>query len=59
MGGINTVFSYGTKAFALVAAGPGLTNIVTALAGAHLESRELPVIGGQVKTAVLSRGMLR
>ena len=47
------------KAFALVTAGPGLTNMVTAFAGAFLESRELLVIGGQVKTADLSRGMLR
>lgn len=47
------------KALALVTAGPGLTNIVTALAGAYLESRELLVIGGQVKTADLSRGKLR
>ncbi len=47
------------KAFALVTAGPGLTNIVTALAGAYLESRELLVIGGQVKTADLASGGLR
>ncbi len=47
------------KAFALVTAGPGMTNLVTALAGAYLESRELLVIGGQVKTADLSRGKLR
>lgn len=47
------------KAFALVTAGPGMTNLVTALAGAWLESRELLVIGGQVKTADLSRGNLR
>jgi acetolactate synthase I/II/III large subunit len=47
------------KAFALVTAGPGVTNIVTALAGAYLESRELLVIGGQVKTADLARGKLR
>ena len=47
------------KAFALVTAGPGLTNIVTSLAGAYLESRELLVIGGQVKTADLARGLLR
>lgn len=51
--------SAGGKAFALVTAGPGLTNIVTALAGAYLESRELLVIGGQVKTADLARGKLR
>lgn len=47
------------KAFALVTAGPGLTNIVTAIAGAYLESRELLVIGGQVKTADLARGAVR
>lgn len=47
------------KALALVTAGPGLTNIVTAIAGAFLESRELLVIGGQAKTADLSRGKLR
>lgn len=47
------------KALAMVTAGPGLTNIVTAIAGAYLESRELLVIGGQVKTADLARGKLR
>ncbi len=47
------------KAFALVTAGPGLTNLVTAFAGAFLESRELLVLGGQVKTTDLSRGCLR
>jgi acetolactate synthase I/II/III large subunit len=49
----------GQRAFALVTTGPGLTNIVTALAGAYMESRELLVIGGQVKTADLCRGELR
>ena len=47
------------KAFALVTAGPGLTNIVTALSGAYLESRELLVLGGQVKVEDLSRGKVR
>lgn len=47
------------KALALVTAGPGLTNIVTALSGAFLESRELLVIGGQVKTTDLANGQLR
>ncbi len=51
--------SSGQKAFALVTAGPGLTNIVTAIGGAWLESRELLVLGGQVKTADLSNGTLR
>ncbi|MBZ4184942.1 thiamine pyrophosphate-binding protein [Thermomonas sp. RSS23] len=49
----------GAKALALVTAGPGLTNIMTAIAGAFLESRELLVIGGQVKTADLAHGTLR
>jgi acetolactate synthase I/II/III large subunit len=47
------------RAFVLVTAGPGLTNTVTAIAGAWLESRELLVIGGQVKRADLSRGAIR
>ena len=49
----------GHKAFALVTAGPGLTNIVTAIAGAYLESRELLVIGGQVKRADLKSADMR
>lgn len=47
------------RALALVTAGPGLTNIVTALAGAYLESRECLVIGGQVKSVDLADGGLR
>ena len=47
------------KALALVTAGPGLTNIVTAMAGAYLESRELLIIGGQVKTTDLANGQIR
>ena len=47
------------KAFALVTAGPGLTNIITAVAGAWLEHRELLVIGGQVKAADLMSGLIR
>ena len=49
----------GSKAFALVTAGPGLTNIVTAISGAFLEARDLLVIGGQVKTSDLATGNLR
>jgi acetolactate synthase-1/2/3 large subunit len=49
----------GQKAFALVTAGPGLTNIVTAIAGAFLESRALLVIGGQVKTSDLKTAEMR
>ncbi|MFM7557097.1 MAG: thiamine pyrophosphate-binding protein, partial [Alphaproteobacteria bacterium] len=47
------------KAFALVTAGPGLTNIVTAIAGAYFESRELLIIGGQVKTSDLANNSVR
>ncbi|CAN2230672.1 thiamine pyrophosphate-binding protein [Candidatus Planktophila dulcis] len=42
--------STGAKAFALVTAGPGLTNCVTGIAGAWLESRSVLIIGGQVKS---------
>lgn len=49
----------GPRAFALVTAGPGLTNIITAMAGAYLESHELLVLGGQVKVADLARGQVR
>jgi acetolactate synthase-1/2/3 large subunit len=47
------------RAFALVTAGPGMTNIVTAMAGAFLESRELLILGGQVKVPDLARGQVR
>ena len=49
----------GGKAFVLVTAGPGLTNLVTALAGAFLESRELLVLGGQVNSSDLATRGLR
>jgi acetolactate synthase I/II/III large subunit len=47
------------KAFVLVTAGPGFTNTLTAIASAWTESRELLVIGGQVKSSDLSRGEVR
>ena len=47
------------KAFALVTAGPGITNAITGIAGAWLESRELLIIGGQVKSSDLMTGGLR
>lgn len=47
------------KAFALVTAGPGITNIITAMAGAFLESRELLVVAGQVKSTDLAGPTLR
>jgi len=48
-----------SRAFVLVTAGPGLTNLITAMAGAYLESRELLVIGGQVKSSDLKADVLR
>ena len=47
------------KAFALVTAGPGVSNIVTALSGAWLESRELLVLAGQAKSEDLASGGIR
>jgi len=47
------------KAFALVTSGPGLTNVVTAVAGSYTERRELLVIAGQVKSTDLRVAPLR
>ena len=55
----NETASGNERAFALVTAGPGLTNIVSAIGGAWLESRELLVVGGQAKVADLSHGRVR
>jgi acetolactate synthase-1/2/3 large subunit len=55
----NETADEGRKALALVTAGPGLTNIVTAVAAAWLESRELLVIGGQVKSTDLATDGVR
>ncbi len=55
----NEIAKPGQRALALVTAGPGLTNIVTAVSGAWLESRELLVIGGQVKVSDLASDGLR
>jgi acetolactate synthase-1/2/3 large subunit len=44
------------RAFVLVTAGPGITNAITGIAGAWLESRELLIIGGQAKRENLSKG---
>ena len=51
--------SHGTHAYALVTTGPGSTNCMTAIAGAYLESRELLVVAGQVKSADLATGVIR
>ena len=47
------------KAFLLVTAGPGITNAITAIAGAWTESREMLIIGGQAKSSEVSRGKYR
>lgn len=47
------------RAFALVTAGPGVTNILTAMAGAWLENRDLLVVGGQVKSTDLAGPAMR
>jgi acetolactate synthase-1/2/3 large subunit len=47
------------RAFVLVTAGPGVTNVLTAMAGAWLESRELLVLAGQVKRSDLATDGLR
>lgn len=49
----------GLKAFALVTTGPGLTNAITGIAGAWLESRDCLIVGGQVKKADLATPGLR
>lgn len=49
----------GERAFALVTAGPGLTNLVSGIAGAWLDSRELLVVGGQAKSTNLAEGKVR
>ena len=41
----NEISPAGKRALALVTTGPGLTNIVTSISGAWLESRELLIIG--------------
>lgn len=55
----NEISDGDSKAFTLVTAGPGVTNLVTGVAGAWLESRELLVIAGQARTDALSRGLVR
>ena len=47
------------KACAMVTAEPGVSNIITAMSGAWLESRELLVIAGQVKSEDLATGGVR
>lgn len=47
------------RAYALVTSGPGVTNALTGMAGAYLESRDVLVVAGQVKSTDLARGELR
>lgn len=55
----NEVCSEGQRAFVLVTAGPGLTNLTTAVASAWADRRELLVVGGQAKSTNLARGKVR
>ena len=53
------VLSDDERAYALVTAGPGVTNALTGIAGAYLESRDVLVLSGQVKSADLARDQVR
>jgi acetolactate synthase-1/2/3 large subunit len=55
----NETCSKAERAFVIVTAGPGLTNLVTPIAGAWLDRRELLVLGGQAKSSDLNRGRTR
>ena len=54
----NQVSSTG-RAYALVTSGPGVTNALTGITGAFLESRNVLVLAGQVKSSDLSQGTVR
>lgn len=55
----NETSSRSKKAFALLTAGPGLTNAITGIAGAWLENRGVLIVGGQVKTEDLKDSAMR
>ena len=55
----NEVCSENQRSFVLVTAGPGLTNLTTAVASAWADRRELLVVGGQAKSTDLARGLVR
>lgn len=55
----NEIAPSGKRAFVMVTAGPGITNLITAIGGAWLENRELLIIGGQAKRSDLARGRVR
>ena len=47
------------KALALVTVGPGVTNTATGIVGAYIDSREVLLIGGQVKSSDLKNSSQR
>lgn len=55
----NEICQENNRAFVLVTAGPGLTNITTSVASSWVDRRELLVIGGQAKSTDLARGKVR
>jgi acetolactate synthase-1/2/3 large subunit len=55
----NEICEDNKRAFVLVTAGPGLTNVTTAVASAWVDRRELLIVGGQAKSSDLSRGAVR
>lgn len=55
----NEICSENQRSFVLVTAGPGLTNLTTAVASAWADRRELLVVGGQAKSTNLARGLVR
>ncbi len=55
----NEVCSKEKRAFVLITAGPALTNVVTAIASAWVDRRELLVIGGQAKSSDLASENVR
>lgn len=55
----NEIAAKNGRAFVMVTAGPGITNLMTAIGGAWLENRELLVIGGQAKRSDLAKGRVR
>jgi acetolactate synthase-1/2/3 large subunit len=55
----NEICQENDRAFVLVTAGPGLTNVTTSVASSWVDRRELLVIGGQAKSTDLARGEVR
>lgn len=55
----NEICQENNRAFVLVTAGPGLTNVTTSVASAWVDRRELLIIGGQAKSTDLARGKVR